>query len=171
MRYLDTNTRGFVECRGWLLAGHRATPARQQLAENGLNLGEDGVIAEPVCGHQLPLAVLIQPLKVGGDSWVAGVAQRAHQLGDDGRNAADCLASLDYFATPQEGSRQDSSFEGAFIQNFDEAGRISGQNPRLKVLGVVVGQSHHSDHFIAFLSTDLNHFGAAVKSGPEQEQA
>ena len=170
MRCLKTSRRGYGESLRSVLPGHRAAPAYQQLSENGLNLGQEFVISKAMCSHELPLAVLIESLQVGGNGRITGVAQNTPQFRDNGRNTTDDLTSLDQFAALQQRSRERGSFERIFVQDFDEAGGICRQNAGLKVFGVVVGGCEHSDDFIADLYADLNYFEAATTSSRSKHE-
>lgn len=169
MRIVEEARSGSGGRPGGVLPGGCAPPALEQLSEDRLNFGQQSVVAKSMGRHELPLTVFVKALEIGGNRGISGIAKRTHQFRDDGRHPADGLASLDHLATLEEGSGENGSFERTLIQDFDEAGRSGGQNPRFQVLVVVVGRCHHSDRFIAALSEDLNHFGAV--SGPGQEQA
>lgn len=166
MLFLKTTERRFRERLRGALPGHRATPPRQHLGQDGLDLGQNAVVSKSVRRHQLALAVLVQSLQIGGDGTVAGVAQGTLQFGDDRRNTADSLAASDHVAALQKGPCQDGSFQRALVQDFDEARGVGGQNPGLQVLGVIVGRCQHSDNYIANLSTDFNDFGSQTLAAP-----
>jgi len=169
MRIVKKDGRGTGGRSACVLSVNRSTPALQQLGEDRLNLGQKSIVAKTMGRHELPLTVFVKALEIGGNRGIPRIAQRTLQFGEDGGNAADGLASLNHLATLEEGSGENGAFERALIEDFDEAGRSGGQNPRFQVFVVVVGRCHHGSRFIATLPEDLNHFGAA--RGPEQEQA